>query len=135
MGVSDAKRSCVFAPANLSLTQEELIDEILKLDQSGVARLGATVNVDHVVTLRTDVALQDAHQSVWRITADGAPVYLYAKVVGLPLKKRITGADLFAELLLRWDPMVHRLFMLVSNDEVADRIPHSMVDGTRSASH
>lgn len=128
MGVSDAKRSRVFGLPLCSLTQEELIDEILKPDQSGLARLVATVNVDHVVTLRTDVAFQDAYRSAWRITADGAPVYLYAKVVGLPLKERITGADLFAELVLRWDPMVHRLFLLVSNDEVADRIRETMVD-------
>lgn len=109
-------------------SHQELIAEILEPGQSGAARLVVTVNVDHVVTLRTDTQFQDAYRSAWRITADGAPVYACARAVGLPVSGRITESDLFAELVLRWDPAQHRLFMLVSKDEVADRMRRIMVE-------
>lgn len=118
----------VFGLPNYPHSQQELIAEIHEPGQSGAARLVATVNVDHVVMLRTHTRFQDAYRSAWRITADGAPVYAYARAVGLPLSSRITGSDLFAELVLRWDPAQHRLFMLVSKDEVADRMRRIMVE-------
>lgn len=103
--------------------QEELLAELLAPPcGTGAARLVATVNVDHVVTLRTNPRFRKAYEFAWRITADGAPVYLYVRAVGVPLRERVTGSDLFAELVVRWDPLKHRLFMLVSSTEVADRI-------------
>lgn len=108
------------------LAQEELIEELLAAPSAGGAKLVATVNVDHVVTLRTNSRFREAYDCAWRVTVDGAPVYLYARAVGLPLRERVTGADLFAELIQRWDPAKHRLFMLVPNEAVAVRMGLAM---------
>jgi N-acetylglucosaminyldiphosphoundecaprenol N-acetyl-beta-D-mannosaminyltransferase len=102
---------------------EELAEELLAPPtEAGGSKLVATVNVDHVVTLRTDRRFRQAYNNAWRITADGAPVYLYARASGIKLRERVTGSDLFAALVDRWEPSRHRLFMLVANDEVARRM-------------
>ena len=113
----------VFGLSISPLIQEELVRELLAPPSTtSGARLVVTVNLDHVVTLRTDARFRRAYADAWRITVDGAPVYLYARAAGLPLRERVTGSDLFAELVERWDPDEHRLFMLVCNDEAAVRM-------------
>lgn len=41
----------------------------------------------------------DAYNFAWLIVADGAPIYAYARLRGIPLIERITGADLFLDLV------------------------------------
>jgi N-acetylglucosaminyldiphosphoundecaprenol N-acetyl-beta-D-mannosaminyltransferase len=107
---------------------EELAEELLATPSEPCgSKLVATVNVDHVVTLRTDQRFRQAYHHAWRITADGAPVYLYARASGIKLRERVTGSDLFAALVERWEPARHRLFMLVANDEVARRMTRILI--------
>lgn len=111
------------------LDREQLIEELLATPRApDGAKLLATVNVDHVVTLRTDQRFREAYDSAWRITVDGAPVYLYARASGIPLPGRVTGADLFASLIDRWDPARHRLYMLVANEEAAARMTRRLAE-------
>lgn len=124
---NDAQRR-VFGLTIYPLSQQDLVREILADSGHEGARLVATVNVDHVVTLRTDATFRNAYGWAWRITADGAPVYVYAKTVGADVKQRITGSDLFADLLPLWRPAAHRLFMLVSTEEAATRMRKIMSD-------
>lgn len=105
------------------LDREALVQELLATPQQPAgAKLVATINVDHVVTLRTDRRFREAYDSAWRITADGAPVYLYARASGVRVPERVTGSDLFATLVERWNPQQHRLYMLVANEEAAQRM-------------
>lgn len=105
------------------LGQTELIEELLTPPGPGSgAKLLATVNVDHIATLRVDPRFRSAYAHAWRITADGTPVYLYARAMGVPLRERVTGADLFAELVHRWEPGRHRLFMLVPSLTASERM-------------
>ena len=46
------------------------------------SRLIVTSNVDHIVCLRRDAAFRAAYRSAWLITADGMPVYLFARLRG-----------------------------------------------------
>ncbi len=85
-------------------------------------RLLVTANLDHIVTLRRDSAFRDAYASAWRITADGTPVFLYARMRGAPVPERVTGSDLFAALCERVRPEAHRLFLIVSNGVSGEKI-------------
>jgi N-acetylglucosaminyldiphosphoundecaprenol N-acetyl-beta-D-mannosaminyltransferase len=111
------------------LDKERLAEELLTtpLQPSG-SKLVATINVDHVVTLRTNSQFRKAYDSAWRITADGAPVYLYARASGVRVPERVTGSDLFDTLVQRWDPTRHRLYMLVANEEAARRMTLILVE-------
>jgi N-acetylglucosaminyldiphosphoundecaprenol N-acetyl-beta-D-mannosaminyltransferase len=110
------------------LDRDKLAEELLAtpIEPPG-AKLVATINVDHVVTLRTDRRFRKAYDSAWRITADGAPVYLYARASGVRVPERVTGSDLFDTLVQKWDPSRHRLYMLVANEEAARRMTQILV--------
>lgn len=125
-GRTDPRRSArsrVFGLAFSPDTMEELIEAITDVDAlPRGAKTVATANLDHIVTLRTNPAFRGAYQRAWRVTADGTPVFLYAKAMGLGLRERVTGSDLFATLMTRWRPADHRLYLLVSNDATGRKI-------------
>ena len=81
-------------------------------------RMVLTANVDHVVQVSRNRAFRDAYRSAFLVTADGMPVYLYARLRGAAAPSRVTGADIFAELAPRLSPDRHRLFFVVASEEV-----------------
>ena len=87
----------------------------------------ATANLDHVVNMSRSVDFKTAYRRAWAITADGMPVYLYAKLRGLTLPGRVTGSDLCRRILSRVSPARHRLFFVVASDETAEGIRAAML--------
>lgn len=81
-----------------------------------------TANLDHVVNLARNRPFRTAYDGAWAVTADGMPVLLYARLRGLPLPGRVTGADLCRRLLSAMDPRRHRPFLVVSCMATAARI-------------
>lgn len=79
------------------------------------ARLIVTTNADHIVQISQNREFREACVNAWAATADGAPVYLYAKWRGASLPGRVPGPDLFAQLMHKLVPGQHRLFFVVSN--------------------
>jgi N-acetylglucosaminyldiphosphoundecaprenol N-acetyl-beta-D-mannosaminyltransferase len=92
------------------------------IDLNSKPRLILTVNVDHIVNLRRSERFRAAYDNALLITMDGFPVFLYARMRGLRVPERVTGADLVPELLDRLDPHRHRLFFVASAQETADGI-------------
>ena len=102
------------------VTETDLVAELLAPVEPGAgARLVATMNLDHVVNLRTNRAFREAYRSAWRVTIDGAPVFAYARLSGVRVPERVPGADLFETLVPLFNAGVHRLFFVVSSAEVA----------------
>lgn len=58
-----------------------------------------TPNVDHVVRLDRDASLRALYGQADYIFADGMPVVWASRMSEMPLPERVTGADLFVELL------------------------------------
>lgn len=92
-----------------NLTMDEAIERILGLieayGQDGRPRQVATVNVDFVVTTLSwglkhirNPELLDILRRADLVTADGMPVVWTSKLLGVPLKERVTGADLVPRL-------------------------------------
>lgn len=81
-----------------------------------------TANVDHIVLLRENAALREAYRNSWRRTIDGTPVWLYARLRQERVPDRVTGADLFPQVLSRLAPSRHRLFFVVATNEIAQRM-------------
>ncbi|MDZ5698895.1 WecB/TagA/CpsF family glycosyltransferase [Chelativorans sp. M5D2P16] len=88
----------------------------------GAAEMLFTANLDHIVKMRSNGAFRAAYDRASFVTADGMPVYFYARWRGVPLPERVTGADLFPALMVRLDPDMHRPFFVVSDEETAGRI-------------
>jgi N-acetylglucosaminyldiphosphoundecaprenol N-acetyl-beta-D-mannosaminyltransferase len=89
--------------------------------------LVATLNLDHVVRLRTDPVFRESYRRAALVTADGTPVYLYARLLGIALPQRVTGIDLTRALLERLDPARHRPFFVASTPEIARRAEASLI--------
>lgn len=85
-------------------------------------RLVVTANVDHIVLLREHTSLQAAYRHSWRRTIDGTPVWLYTRFRRGVAPARVTGADLFPQVLARLVPGRHRLFFVVASEEIAERM-------------
>jgi len=86
------------------------------------AALLVTMNLDHVVQLRTNAAFRAAYDRAWVVTIDGAPVFKYAKLRGLTTPERCPGSDLLVKLVDRLRPGVHRPYFIVSRDETGERL-------------
>lgn len=93
---------------------------------TGPKRL-ATANLDHIVQMARNDAFRRAYDRAWTITADGMPVYLYARLRNVGLPGRVTGADLFARLIEVLNPARHRCFFVCSSTEVAERLEQRLL--------
>lgn len=85
------------------------------------ARLLATANVDHISNLVRNARFRAAYEHAWVATADGMPVYLYARFRNSDVAGRVTGADLTSALLGRLSPWC-RPFFVVGSPETARRL-------------
>lgn len=116
-------RQRVFGLKFAPLRRRDVVEELLKPVVRGMGvRLFATANLDHVVNLRASRQFREAYGMSWLVTADGMPVYLYARLVGADVPERVAGADVMADILQRWSPSAHRLFFLVSSAAAGARI-------------
>jgi N-acetylglucosaminyldiphosphoundecaprenol N-acetyl-beta-D-mannosaminyltransferase len=79
--------------------------------------LVVTMNLDHAVTLRRNATFRTAYRNANIVTADGFPVYLYARWRGARLAGRVTGADLFPMIMERLKPGRHRPFLVASCEQ------------------
>jgi len=131
LGAKSSARSSnqVFGMRLSSLTKQEIVDCLLLEPPPGAGlRLVATANLDHVVTLRKDPAFRASYDRAWLVTADGAPVFAYARLLGIPVPERVTGADLMNELAAKLSPQRHRLFFVTSTEHVAERAKSAFVE-------
>lgn len=90
-------------------------------------RLLATANLDHIVQLTRNPAFGAAYDRAWVATADGAPIYRFARMRGCKLPERVTGADLFAHLMERLSPALHRPFFAIADETIGREIKTALI--------
>lgn len=81
----------------------------------------ATVNADFIVKSATDPELRYLLQQADMATADGMPLVWSARLLGVPLSGRVTGADLIPALSERAAEKDYTIYMLGAKPGVADR--------------
>ena len=80
----------------------------------------ATVNVDFVVNAQHDQVLREILLRADLCVADGMPVVWYSKLKGVPLRERVTGADLVPALVDRSREHGWRVLLFGSAPGVAE---------------
>lgn len=85
-------------------------------------RLIVTANLDHIVHLSENSLFRSCYRQAWAVTADGMPIYLYARFRGCPVPERVTGSDLVVDVFEKLDAKAHRCFLIASNLHTADRL-------------
>jgi N-acetylglucosaminyldiphosphoundecaprenol N-acetyl-beta-D-mannosaminyltransferase len=82
-----------------NLSEDEAVAVIDKLISEGGSHYGAVVNAAKVVAADRDEKLKRALLEADLVTADGMSVVWASRVLGQPLKQRVTGIDLFQRLV------------------------------------
>lgn len=135
---TDSEVICeVFGLKFSRIVRDELIAQVTRepIAKAAGSRIIFTANVDHIVHLQRDPKLRLAYGKAWVVTADGMPVFLYAKMRGAGLSMRVTGADLISGILSSLSPQDHRCFFVASSNETASLLVASlMVQGFDRAS-
>ena len=121
MTPASARRA--FGVALSPLSRAEVVDTLLAPVPPGAgARLLATLNLDHVVRLQRRPDFRAAYARAALVTADGAPVFAWARLRGAAPPERAPGADLLAALMERWTPGDHRPFFVASRPQVGEAL-------------
>lgn len=84
-----------------NLTLEETLLRIDDLVEKGGTHQHVVVNADKVVKAHRDPALKNIINQSDLVNVDGMPVVWASKLLGTPLKGRVTGIDLFFALVAR----------------------------------
>lgn len=107
------------------LTMDETLDEIAALVIDGRrndrAHQIATVNVDFLVSSITRPAVKDILQTTSVNLVDGLPVVWGARLAGLPVRQRVTGADLVGYLARESAARGWRVHFFGSTQDVIER--------------
>lgn len=121
--------STVFGIEFSSLTQSQLVAEMVcqKIPEGEGPRMVATANLDHIANLTENADFRTAYDNAWVVTADGMPVFLYAKLRGGASPARVPGSDLVAELLPALSPETDRVFLVASSRQTALRLQALLV--------
>jgi exopolysaccharide biosynthesis WecB/TagA/CpsF family protein len=81
-----------------NLSFDEAVDRIIAMCRGGEPRYVVTPNVDHVMKARRDERLRLIYERADLSLADGMPLVWAAKILGRPLKDKVSGSDLFEAL-------------------------------------
>jgi N-acetylglucosaminyldiphosphoundecaprenol N-acetyl-beta-D-mannosaminyltransferase len=99
-----------------------------KIPAGNGPRAVVTANLDHIVRLQDDPVFRQAYRRAWAVTADGMPVYLYAKLRGAPAPSRVPGSDLLKSVLPALAPERARVFLVASDVATAQRLRAYLID-------
>lgn len=79
-----------------------------------------TCNVDHLIKLRKDSEFQQVYSKAGAIVADGMPIIWASRLLGRPLKQKVSGSDLFSRLGSAFETRQYRLFFLGSANGIPE---------------
>jgi N-acetylglucosaminyldiphosphoundecaprenol N-acetyl-beta-D-mannosaminyltransferase len=122
MARTATRRIHVFEADIDPLTMEQTLDEIDWIIQRQVPTQHSVVNVAKLVMMRKDSALREAVNSCQLVNADGQGIVWGARLLGLRIPERVTGIDLFEELLARAAMRGYRVYLLGATREVIEEV-------------
>jgi len=102
--------------------KEDVVLDILKTGSGDLQpmKLLITPNVDHVVMLHKNPLYRNACGIAWKLTIDGFPLQLLIRILGTDNPPRVTGADLFPDLMNSMRPGTHRPGFVVASQNSAE---------------
>ena len=100
-----------------NLSEDEAVETIDRLITEGGPHYAAVVNAAKLVTANRDKALNHALLNADLVTADGMSVVWASRLLGLGLKQRVTGIDLFARLIDRSADRGFSVYFLGAREE------------------
>jgi N-acetylglucosaminyldiphosphoundecaprenol N-acetyl-beta-D-mannosaminyltransferase len=111
------------------LTQTELVGAIAgpRIRPGDGPHVLVTANLDHIGQLTHNAAFRRAYDRAWAVTADGMPVFAYARLRGAPPPARVPGSDLVADLLPALSAASSRVFFVAASRRTARKLQAYLV--------
>ncbi len=105
-----------------NLSENEAVEKIGKLIARGGAHYLTVVNAAKVVAATRDRELRTILLNAELVTADGMSVVWASRMLGQPLKERVTGIDLFARLIEYAATHGLSVYFLGATDEAVNKV-------------
>lgn len=105
-----------------NLDMEETLSRVEGFIDSGRPHQHVVVNADKVVKAHRDADLREVINRCDLINADGMPVVWASRLLGKPLKERVTGVDLFFRLIERAAERGWGVYFLGAREEVVTQL-------------
>lgn len=96
----------------------QAIEDLVARRSGGIV---CTPNVDHVVLLEDDPRLRAAYERASLVCADGMPILWASRLLGTPLREKVSGSDLIGPLITRAVARRWRVYLLGGGEGVAAR--------------
>ncbi len=104
------------------LSMEETIEEVEKIIQRREPTQHVVINALKVNLMNKDLQLREIVNSCPIINADGVSILWAAKILGVPLKERITGIDLFNNLIKVAAKKGYRIYLFGAKEDVVVKV-------------
>lgn len=98
---------------------DEVLERIQELAEAGQGGYVVTPNVDHVVRLEQDEKFREAYRYASLVLTDGQPLIWISKLLGCPIKEKVSGSDLFPRLCSLAARQKYRMYFLGAAEGVA----------------
>ena len=119
---TSAEKVTLFGVPIDNLTLTETVGRVEAMIRAGPTHQHVVVNVDKIVKLQKDDQLRVAIVGCDLINADGQLIVWASRLLGCPLKERVTGVDLFGALIACCAARGFRPFLLGARQEVVERV-------------
>lgn len=105
-----------------ALSLDETVREVEEIVKRGVPTQHVVVNASKVNLMEADKDLAKIVNDCPLINADGASVVWAAKKLGVPLAERVTGIDLFQELVKLAAQKGYKIYLFGAKEEVVTKV-------------
>jgi exopolysaccharide biosynthesis WecB/TagA/CpsF family protein len=87
-----------------------------------------TPNVDHIVKLQSDDEFKTIYDKADLVLADGMPIVWASKLLGKPIKEKVSGSDLFPKLCEHASINGYSIFLLGAALGVAEKAAKKLIE-------
>ncbi len=105
-----------------ALTMPETIEAVESIIADRVPTQHVVVNVAKLVIMQQDEMVRDIVNACTLINVDGQGIVWGANMLGIHIPERVTGIDLFLNLIELADKKHYRVFFLGAHEEVVQRV-------------
>lgn len=102
-----------------NITTEEVLMDIESLVKRDCSQYVVTPNVDHIIKLQYDTEFQEIYKNAALVLADGMPLLWAGKILGTPIKEKISGSDIFPKICELSAKKKYKLFLLGGREGAA----------------
>ncbi|WP_320959572.1 WecB/TagA/CpsF family glycosyltransferase [Hungatella effluvii] len=105
-----------------ALSMDESVEAIEKIIKRGIPTQHVVVNALKINLMKDDKQLRKIVNICPLINADGASIVWAAKKLGIPLKERVTGIDLFENLIKLANDKGYKIYLFGAKEEVVVKL-------------